>query len=397
MPFQAQVVLKPGRERALHKRHPWVYSGAVERVKGAPSPGQSVRVLAQDGRPLGVGAFSPKSQIMVRIWSFDSEEPIDEAFFARRLTRALEARSRLGPPPSTAYRVVHGESDGLPGLIVDRYGAFLVCQFLSLGVERHKEEIVGSLRTLGSWAGIYERSEGEMRGKEGLPPRSGPLWGEAPPERVMIQEGLLRFGVDLRRGHKTGFYLDQRENRARIASWSEGAEVLNVFAYSGGFGIWAQASGARQVVHVESSSDALVLARENVYINGLDEAKATWVVGNAFEVLRQMKDAEKRYDLIVLDPPKFAANLSQVPSAARGYKDINLQAFRLLRPGGILFTFSCSMAVDPDLFWKIVAGAALDAGREVQLLQRLGQSSDHPTSLFFPQGEYLKGLICRAH
>jgi 23S rRNA (cytosine1962-C5)-methyltransferase len=302
-------------------------------------------------------------------------------------------------PDLNAYRLVNAESDGLPGLIVDRYGPYLVCQFLAAGAERWKSEIVSALAdlagaTIGPLAGIYERSDVDVRAKEGLPLSAGPLWGEPPPEIVTIQEHGCCFQVQIAAGHKTGFYLDQRENRALLARYSAGTEVLNGFAYTGGFGVWALRGGARHVTNVDTSGAALALAAANAALNGFEPAQTENVEGDVFQVLRRYRDAGRAFDLIVLDPPKFAETRSQVERAARGYKDINLLAFKLLRPGGVLFTYSCSGLVSPDLFQKIVAGAALDAGREAQIVRRLSQGPDHPVALSFPEGEYLKGLVC---
>jgi 23S rRNA (cytosine1962-C5)-methyltransferase len=334
------------------------------------------------------------------------------------LTRALNARFALsaqlrpgGPkdfPPSTfdfplstfrlplsALRLVNAESDGLPGVIVDRYGEYLVCQFLSVGAEYWRREIVTLLADLMPFAGIYERSDVDVREKEGLPLATGVLAGSPPPDLIEIDEYGVRFAVDVRSGHKTGFYLDQRDNRALVAEYAEGREVLNGFAYTGAFGVWALRGGAVKVTNVESSAAALDLARRNVELNGFDAERVENVAGDVFHVLRQYRDARRQFDLIVLDPPKFADSRSQIEKASRGYKDINLLAFKLLRPGGLLFTFSCSGLVTPDLFQKIVAGAALDSGRDVQIVRRMTQAPDHPVALNFPEGEYLKGLVCR--
>jgi len=353
-----------------------------------------VLVRAADGTPLAWGAYSPQSQIAVRIWSFDPTTAIDPAFFRQRLTTALNFRATL-QIGSTAYRLVNAESDGLPGVVVDRYGAFLVCQFLSAGAEFWKREIVTVLGELHPYAGIYERSDVDVRAKEGLTPTTGVLAGEPPPDQIEIEEAACRFAVDVRTGHKTGFYLDQRENRALAAHYTAGREVLNCFAYTGGFGVWALRGGARQVTNLDSSAPALELARQNMALNQFDPNQTEYLVGDAFQVLRTFRDARRAFDLIVLDPPKFAESQSQVERASRGYKDINLLAFKLLRPGGVLFTFSCSGAIAPDLFQKIVAGAALDAGREAHIVRRLTQAPDHPVALHFPEGEYLKGLVCQ--
>jgi 23S rRNA (cytosine1962-C5)-methyltransferase len=394
------ISLKPGREKSLLRRHPWVFSGAIGGVEGQLQPGETVLVQDSRGQPLGWGAYSPQSQITVRMWTFNPEERVDVAFLAARLQRSIAGRATLaGQPNLTAYRLVYAESDGLPGLIVDRYGDFLVAQFLTAGAERWKPELTGLLSELVFCSqparGIYERSDVDVRSKEGLPPAAGVLAGEAPPETVVIDEYGCQFAVQIAHGHKTGFYLDQRDNRALVADYAAGREVLNAFAYTGAFAVWALHGQAKQVTNVESSQSALELASENVRLNGLDESRVTNVAGDVFRVLRQYRDSRQQFDLIILDPPKFADSRSQLERATRGYKDINLLAFKLLRPGGILFTFSCSGQVTPELFQQVVAGAALDAGREVQVLRRLSQGPDHPVALNFPEGEYLKGLICR--
>ncbi|MFZ0611880.1 MAG: class I SAM-dependent methyltransferase [Desulfobacterales bacterium] len=390
------VYLKPGRDKSLHRRHPWIFSGAIDRVDPAAAPGETVRVQAADNSPLASGAISPQSQIRVRVWSFDPAEEIDPQFFARRLDRALQARRLLySDPAPSALRLVNSESDGLPGLIVDRYAEYLVCQFLSAGAEYWKGELVRQLAGLIPAAGIYERSEGENRLKEGLPASGGVLSGAAPPESIEIREGPLRLLVDVRRGHKTGFYLDQRQNRTRVAPFSPGADVLNCFAYSGGFGLQALAAGAKSLVNVETSPDALGLLQRQLALNGLDADAVENIAGDVFQVLRSFRDARRGFDLVILDPPKFAGSVHQVNKAARGYKDINLLAIKLIRPGGVLVTFSCSGHVDAALFQKIVAGAALDAGRDVQVLEHFEQAPDHAVALNFPEAAYLKGLACR--
>ena len=392
----AKIVLKEGRERSLLRRHPWVFSGAVDRVEGSPGPGETVNVLAADGRFLGRGAYSPASQIRVRIWTFHETEEIDTAFFAGRIRAAVALREGLRVPAETnAYRLVYSESDGLPGLIVDRYADFVVCQFLGAGVEYFKNTFVESLRALIGVRGIYERSDADVRSKEGLKPCSGLLWGEEPPSLVEITEDRIRFLVDIMHGHKTGFYLDQRPNRRLVGMHSDGAEVLNCFSYTGGFGLAALKGGARHVTNVEDVAGLIELTGRNMDLNGFDRSHCENVQGDVFRVLRQYREEGRSYDMIVLDPPKFADAQSHLPRASRGYKDINRLAFMLLRPGGLLFTFSCSGVMKMDLFQKIVADAALDAGRDAQILAWLGQAPDHPVSLHIPEIRYLKGLLLR--
>ncbi len=390
----SQVRLRPGRERSVLRRHPWVYSGAVAAVEGEPRLGETVEVLAADGTWLARGAYSPQSQIILRIWTWDPEETIDSAFFARRLERALDLRRSLaGDPATDAYREVYAESDGLPGLVVDRYAGFRVVQFLSAGAEAWRETLLDLLEQ--GVEGVYERSDVDVRSLEGLPLRAGPARGKAPPARLEIRQHGLRCWVDLPRGHKTGFYLDQRANRPRIETRAAGAEMLDAFCYTGGFTLAALRGGAESVTAIDASAEALRLAEENVALNGLGERRVTWVRGDVFRELRRLRDAARSFDLIVLDPPKFAPTARQAPRAARGYKDINLLAFKLLRAGGTLVTFSCSGGLSPELFQKIVADAALDAGAEVVIQRWLSQPEDHPVALRFPEARYLKGLVCR--
>ena len=401
----AALILKPGREASLLRRHPWVFSGAVGQVFGQPAPGETVTVRDAAGGFLAQGAYSPASQIVARAWTFDEDEAVDAAFFRRRLEAAIRCRSGVATLAPTSpvqhssfsihrsLRLVHAESDGLPGLIVDKYADTLVLQSLTAGSEVWKPDIAAALMDLLAPTGIFERSDAPARAKEGLPPAVGPLAG-TPPERVEIEENGLVIAVDLRGGHKTGGYLDQRENRQRVAEAAAGREVLDAFCYTGGFALAALQGGARSALALDSAGDALAVLRENAARNGFGPERLQTLEADAFRQLRQFRDSRQSFDLIVLDPPKFAQSAAQVDRAARAYKDINLLAFKLLRPGGLLFTFSCSGAVSPDLFQKIVAGAALDAGVDAQILRRLSQPPDHPVALAFPEGEYLKGLVC---
>lgn len=355
-----------------------------------------MRVVSAGGEPLGWAAFSPVSQIRARMWSFDPDTIVDQVFFQARIERAILRRSGYADLKTTdAYRLIHGESDGLPGLIVDRYGDYLVAQFLSAGSDFHREQLTELLVTISGVTNLFERFDAEMRTLEGLPERSGILRGSPAPDQVIIHENGLKFKVDLLHGQKTGFYLDQRDNRHKISAYAQGRKILNCFCYTGAFSAYGLSAGASSILNIDSSEDALSLARENMQINNLPLERNEWVAGDVFQELRKLRDRAETFDLIILDPPKFAATISQVEKAARGYKDINLLAFKLLKPGGILFTFSCSGGVSPDLFQKIVAGAALDAGVDAVILERLGQASDHPIALNFPEGAYLKGLICQ--
>jgi 23S rRNA (cytosine1962-C5)-methyltransferase len=386
--------LKKGREKSLLRRHPWVFSGAVERVEGEPGSGETVDVVAASGEFLARAAYSPVSQIRLRVWTFDEAENVDEQFLRRRLTRAVESRRRLGLlDPHGACRLVFAESDGLPGLVADRYADVVVCQFLSAGVELWRDTIAALLEELCGARGIFERSEASARKKEGLASRRGVLRGAEPGE-IEIRSGAARFLVDVAGGQKTGAYLDQRTNRSRVAAYARDAAVLDAFAYTGGFAITALLEGAASALLVDSSEDALRLADRETERNGVAE-RCRFVVANVFDELRTLREAGEGFDLVVLDPPKFVHSADQVNAGSRAYKDINMLGLRLVRPGGVLATFSCSGHVDAALFQKIVAGAALDARRDAQILERLSQPPDHPLALEFPEADYLKGLILR--
>lgn len=387
----ATVVLKRGREKPVLNRHPWIFSGAIARFDGDARDGDLVRVVDIRNNDLATGYLNTRSQIVVRLLSWDAGEAIDEGFWRRRLEQAIGARSDRAP--AGAARLVYAESDRLPGLVVDAYGPWLVMQCLTLGMARRRDAIAGLLADIVQPAGIYARDDADVRLQEGLPLESGPLWGQMPPERVEIVEYGHRFLVDVAGGQKTGFYLDQRYNRLRTAAYCRGAEVLNAFAYSGAFGVYAAAAGARAVTNLDSSAQALALAAENVALNGLPPQEM--VTGDVFQVLRHYRDEGRRFDVIILDPPKFASSQAEVMAATRGYKDINLLALQLLRAGGFLVTFSCSGRVSADLFQKVVFGASVDAGRHVQILEWLAQAPDHPVLLTFPESAYLKGLLCR--
>jgi 23S rRNA (cytosine1962-C5)-methyltransferase len=392
---EPSVILRPGREKAPLRRHPWVLSGAIERVEGGPAPGDVVAVLAADGRFCGRGTWSPASQIRVRLWTFDPQEEISAATIDGRLGAAIALReSLLAPQALRACRLVHSESDGLPGLIVDRYADTVVCQLLSAGVERRREAIVESLARRVPGCSLWERSDADAREKEGLERRRGPLHGPEPPDLVEIVEGASRLLVDVRSGHKTGFYLDQRDSRRRLAEHACGAEVLDAFCYTGAFSVAALLAGARRVTAIDASAAALALVERQLERNDLEPARAELLQGDAFRVLRELREAGRSFDVVVVDPPRFADSRAQVERASRGYKDVNLQAFHLLRPGGILLTFSCSGHMPVELFQKIVADAALDAGRFARIVGRLAQPADHPVALSFPEGSYLKGLVC---
>ncbi len=399
-PSLPQLRLKPGKERSLLRRHPWVYATAVAGVSGAPAPGDLIAVRGADDRWLAWAAYSPESAIRARCWSFDENDRIDADWFRGRIRDAVARRDALRAQ-TDALRLVYGEADALPGLIVDRYGRQLVLQMQSAGVDVQRETVLDALCDLTGCSDVFDRSDGALRTREGLPAASGVLRGAEPPPLVEVSEHGLVFGVDVRRGHKTGFYIDQRDNRRlagelaqRVASRRGRApRALNCFCYTGGFSLALARAGSAGVVSVDSSADALELARANAARNGLEGAALEWRCADVFEQLRALRDAGERFDLIVLDPPKFAASHHHVERAARAYKDINLNALRLLEPGGCLMTFSCSGAIDVDLFQKIVAGAVIDARVECLLRARLAAGADHPLRMTHPEGEYLKGLL----
>jgi 23S rRNA (cytosine1962-C5)-methyltransferase len=390
-----KLILRPGREKSLLRRHPWVFSGAVERVDGNPDRGETILVRSSHGAFLGWAAFSPKSQIVARVWDFAEPTQIDREFFRARLQRAIGMRSALlNVSNDGAVRLVHGESDGLPGVVVDRYAESLVLQLGSAGAYRWRDTLVELLGELTGVHAIFERSDTDVLALEGLQPSVGERHGIVAAEPITFEENGVRFRVDLRHGHKTGFYLDQRDNRALVRSLAAGREVLDCFCYTGAFTASALAGGASAVTAIDSSAESLAMAAGHIELNGL--AGAQFVEADVFQMLRRLRDQGRSFDLIVLDPPKFAPTAALAERAARGYKDINLYAFKLLRPGGLLLTFSCSGGVSRDLFQKIVAGAALDAGVDAQILRLLNAAPDHPVALAFPEGEYLKGLLCRA-
>jgi 23S rRNA (cytosine1962-C5)-methyltransferase len=392
------LTLHPGKEKSLLRRHPWIFSGAVDRLEGRARPGDTVDVVSAEGRPLARAAWSPASQIRARVWSFDAEETIDHAFFKRRVAAAVARRTAL---PELAgqqgLRLIHAESDGLPGIIADRYGDTVVVQLSTVGAEKWRAAIADSLLRATGCARIYERSDLDLRSLEGLEPVTGWLHGVADNADLVIEENGVRLGVDILGGHKTGFYLDQRDNRRRVAEIARDRRVLNCFCYTGGFSLQALAGGAREVVSVDSSGPALEAARRNLALNPrLDAGRAIWLEADVFGELRNLRAAGERYDLIILDPPKFANTAAHAERAARAYKDINLLGLQLLAPGGLLMTYSCSGGIGAELFRKIVAGAALDAGRTTRIVQHLHGAADHPVDLAFPEGEYLKGLLLQA-
>ncbi len=402
--MSAILILAPGRERSVMRRHPWIFAGSVDRLDGRARPGDTVLVQAANGRALGRAAFSPASQIRARMWTF-GDESIDDAFFRRTVARAVEQRRDLPElagefGPRGGVRLLHGESDGLPGVIADRYADVVVLQITSAGGEKWRATIADALVRATGIARVYERSDSDVRALEGLEPRSGWLIGDGDAPFPVIAEpgvtGDVNIEIDVASGHKTGFYLDQRENRRLCGALAAGRRVLNCFCYTGGFSLHALAGGAESVLSIDSSGPALATAQRNVGHNPqIDAARAEWLEADVFQALRTFRAEGRKFDLIVLDPPKFAPSAAHAKSAARAYKDINLLGFRLLAPGGLLMTYSCSGGVDVDFFQKIVADAAADAGVSARVLKRLSAGADHPVGLAFPEGEYLKGLLLR--
>jgi 23S rRNA (cytosine1962-C5)-methyltransferase len=387
-----RILLKAGRSRSLLRRHPWIFSGAIERADAGIEAGDTVEVRGSDDRFLAHAAYSPRSQIRARAWSFEEDDAVDAAFMHTAIERAIAFRRHVLDPGIEACRLVHAECDRLPGLVVDLYADTAVMQCSSAGAERWREAFADALMASGICRRVYERSDADARTMEGLALRSGPLRGDEPPADIAIREGGASFLIDVRQGQKTGFYLDQRDNRALVRASARGRAVLDIFAYTGGFAIAAMLGGAASVTAIDSSEAAIRRARENLAASGLAAEAIEWHEADAFEALRRMHEAGRRFDLAVLDPPKLAPLARPVERAARAYKDLNLWALRLLRPGGMLFTFSCSGAIDAALFQSIVAGAAADARVAGRIVARLGASRDHPVALEFPEGEYLKGL-----
>ena len=388
-------MLKPGRDKSVRARHPWIFSGAIARVDDEPDAGATVAVHSADGEPLALAAYSPLSQIRARVWSFDPADTIDAAFLAARVHEACSARRLMLDERHTGVRLVHAESDRLPGVVADLYGDTVVLQLSAAGADAWRDAIVEALAAATGASCIYERSDAEVRALEGLGPRVGVVHGRLPATVEIVEDGL-RYRIDVAGGQKTGFYLDQRDNRARVGRLARDRRVLNAFCYTGGFTLAALAGGATQVLSIDSAQDALALARHNLSANpALDATRAQWHCADVFTELRRLRNEAQRFDLIVLDPPKFAPTAAHAERAARAYKDINLLALKLLAPGGLLATFSCSGGVDAALFQKIVAGAAVDAGADATIRARLAASPDHPVALAFPEGEYLKGLLLR--
>lgn len=390
------LYLAKGREKSLLRHHPWIFSGAVERVEGKPLSGETIDIYDHQGKWLARGAYSPQSQIRARIWSFQPDEAIDMAFFVRRLQQAQHWRDWLAQRDGLdSYRLIAGESDGMPGITIDRFQNFLVLQLLSAGAEYQRATLIAALQHCYPDCAIYDRSDVAVRKKEGLPLAQGPILGELPPALLPITEHGIKLLVDIQQGHKTGFYLDQRDSRLAARHYASGRRVLNCFSYTGAFAVAALMGGCKQVISVDTSQAVLDIAQQNVALNQLDLNKAQFIRDDVFQLLRNYRTQGEKFDLIIMDPPKFVENKSQLAGACRGYKDINMLALQLLNPGGILLSFSCSGLMPTDLFQKILADAALDAGCDIQFIEQFRQAADHPVIATYPEGLYLKGFACR--
>lgn len=391
------IYLAKGRDKSVLRRHPWIFSRGIDKLEGEPQLGETVDVFSHEGQWLAKAAYSPNSQIRARIWSF-TKQPIDKAFFIERIEQAQSLRDELiARDGLTGYRLIAAESDGLPGITIDKYQDFLVCQLLSAGAEYCKEMLIEALVHCFPTCSIYERSDVAVRKKEGLQERVGLLHGELPPKSVVIEENGVKISVDIVGGHKTGFYLDQRDSRLRSMKYVQDKEVLNCFSYTGGFGLYALKGGAKRVINADVSQPALDTAKFNAELNEFDISKKRAVFLNAdvFKLLREYRDQGTQFDVVVMDPPKFAESKAQLNGACRGYKDINMLAMQIIKPGGTLLTYSCSGLMDQVLFQKIIADAAVDAGRTVKFVERFEQAGDHPVDTAYPEGFYLKGFACK--
>lgn len=391
-----RLFLARGREKSLLRRHPWIFSGAVQRLEGNASAGETIDILDSQGKWLARAAYSPESQIVARVWTFQQDEVIDSEFFVRRLQQAQSWRDWLAQRDGlNGYRLIAGESDGLPGITIDRFQNFLVLQLLSAGAEHQRAALVSALQQCYPECSIYDRSDVSVRKKEGLELTQGTVWGEMPPALLPITEHGMKLLVDIQHGHKTGFYLDQRDSRLAVRNYADGRRVLNCFSYTGAFAVAALMGNCQQVISVDTSQSVLDIAKQNIELNQLDLSKAEFIRDDVFQLLRNYRAQGEKFDMIIMDPPKFVENKSQLASACRGYKDINMLAIQLLRPGGILLSFSCSGLMPTDLFQKILADAALDAGHDIQFIEQFRQAADHPVIATYPEGLYLKGFACR--
>ncbi|HAT8491824.1 TPA: class I SAM-dependent methyltransferase [Vibrio vulnificus] len=395
--MSAAIYLVKGREKSVVRRHPWIFSRGIDRVEGNPQLGETVDVYGHDGKWLAKAAYSPESQIRARVWSFEKQD-VNRAFFVKRIQDAQLLREDVIERDGlTGYRLIAAESDGMPGVTIDRYQNFFVCQLLSAGAEHQKQNIVDALIEVFPDCNVYERSDVSVRKKEGLQETTGVLHGEMPPKSVVIEENGVKISVDIVGGHKTGFYLDQRDSRQQAMKYVKDKEVLNCFSYTGGFGLYALKGGAKRVINADVSQPALDTAKFNAELNAFDISKKRAVFLNAdvFKLLREYRDQGTKFDVVIMDPPKFAESKAQLNGACRGYKDINMLAMQILKPGGTLLTYSCSGLMDQVLFQKIIADAAVDAGRSVKFVERFEQAADHPTDTAYPEGFYLKGFACK--
>mgnify|MGYP002477040691 CR=1 FL=1 len=391
----ARLILSRGREKSLLRRHPWVFSGAISRIEGNAISGETVDVCDHKGQWLARAAYSPQSQIRARVWTWQADENIDIEFFVRRIKKAGQWREWLARADDLdSYRLIAGESDGLPGITIDKFAGYLVVQLLSAGAEYQRPALITALQQCYPEYSVYDRSDVSVRKKEGLPLTQGFISGQQPPELLPITEHGMKLLVNIKEGHKTGYYLDQRDSRFALRRYSKDARVLNCFSYTGGFAVSALLGGCKEVISVDTSEAALDVARQNVELNNLPGDKAQYIRDDVFKLLRTYRDTGEKFDVIVMDPPKFVENKNQLTGACRGYKDINMLAMQLLNPGGILLTFSCSGLMTVELFQKIIADAALDAGKTVQLVDQLRQAADHPVISTYPEGLYLKGFVC---
>ena len=394
--MSARIYLKVSREKSLLRKHPWIFSQAINKIKGNPMLGDTVDVYDHKEKWLARGAYSPESQIRVRVWSFNEKEEIDSDFFRNKLLSAQSRREWfIEQGGLTGYRLIAGESDGLPGITIDKYDNLIVCQLLSAGADFQRYTLVEVLKELYPDCSIYERSDVDVRKKEGLEPITGWLTEPLESTACIIKEHGLSINVDIAKGHKTGFYLDQRDSRVTAGRYAKNKSVLNCFSYTGTFALHCAANDAKEVINVDVSQSALDLAKENIALNNLQDKNVSFVKADVFKLLRQYREEKRQFDMIILDPPKFVESKAQLTGACRGYKDINMLAMQLLKPNGILLTFSCSGLMEASLFQKVVADAALDARREVHFVERLQQAGDHPISSNYPEGYYLKGLVCQ--
>lgn len=391
-----EIKLKKGKEKAVWQKHPWIFSGALEKIKGSPENGEVVKVISITNEFLGYGYFNDQSRVAIRLLEWNEDTQINEEWYAQKINTAILTRSHLLKSSETnAYRLIFSEADFLPGLIVDKYADFLSVQILSAGIAKAKNTIIKILCETLSPKGIFDRSDATARTHEGITAANGLLWGQAPADFIEVTENSIKYHINIAEGQKSGFYCDQRENRALLANYAHGKSVLDCFSYSGGFTLNAFKKGAREVISVDSSALAIQTLRQNIALNHFDNKAHAAIQSDVNKQLRIFKDEGKKFDIVILDPPKYAPSRSALDRAARAYKDLNRLGLSLLNPGGLLATFSCSGAVDMETFKQIIAWAALDAGKEIQVIRQFTQPEDHPVRLSFPEGEYLKGLLIK--